>query len=165
MGNIGANIGEKLAVAMAEGGLTIANAACRYTNLTDACCIAGIRFPREMDAEYRDLLIWFANRTRWMGKGYDDRAEHTAEARYCLIGEMLVKMLEGVGADNIKEEIEDKIKGLDRKIKNAEHRGHDRYSDRYGFDECSTWLYENNWGDCREYDEREDCNYWTRRVS
>ena len=143
MRGIGANIGEMLAVAMAEGGQTLANAACRYTNMTDACCIAGIKFPREIDAEKRGLLIWFNERTRWMGKGYDDRAEHTAEARYCLIGEMLVKMLEGVGTEEIKEEISRKMRGLERKVKNAEHRGKERYSDRYGFDEESRYIYGN----------------------
>lgn len=164
MGVIGANIGEMLAVAMAEGGQTLANAACKYTNMTDACCIAGMKFPRDLDAEQRGLLIWFNARTRWMGKGYDDRAEHTAEARYCLIGEMLVKMLEGVGTEEIKEEIERKMRGLDRKVKNAEHRGEERYSDRYGFDEESIYLYENNWGDDRSHLEREDCDWFSRRA-
>jgi hypothetical protein len=161
MNNIEANIGEMLAVAMAKGGQTIANAACRFTNMTDACCLAGVKFPRSLNKEVLDLLNWFNQETSKMCEWWSESAE---EARYCLFGEILVEIVEGKAVDTIREFIEGKLATIREEVR-KKPREKDHYDDRYGFDEDSIYLKENNWGDKKEYGGEEDLDWWTRRAS
>lgn len=162
MENIGANIGEMLAVAMADGGQTIANAACRFTNMTDACCLAGMKFPRNMNNESVKLLEWFNKETSKMCEWWDENAE---EVRYCMVGEILVNLLEGKGVAEIKGLVEERLSSMSNErnqvIKAA--RECENYDDRYGFDVNSIYLRENNWGNSRVEEAEED--WWTRRES
>lgn len=155
-----ANIGEMLAVAMAEGGQTIAQCACRFTNMTDACAIAGVKFPNKLDTEFHALARWLNEETKRLCQYWDETAE---EARYCLVGEMLVKMQEGESADSVRAHLENKMMDMKKIVRTAKTHREDRFSDREGFDEDSIYLRENNWGDKRVYNARNDEDYWTRR--
>ena len=163
MESIGANIGEMLAVAMAEGGQTLANAALKYTNMTDACCIAGVKFPKNMSQEAQNLLKWFNVETSKMCEYWDERSE---EARYCLFGEILVMLVDGVEAETIRERVERRLGKIRKECESESKKMGERYDDRYRFDEESIYLKENNWGDRRvEEESEEDWDWWTRRAS
>ena len=152
-----------LAVAMAEGGQTIANAACRYTNMTDACCIAGVKFPTNLSDEVLRLLEWFDKKTSKMCVWWRERDE---EARYCLVGEILVKLVDGVSVEDIRAYIDEKLTVIRKEVGNLQKRlDGAHYDDVYGFDDESIYLTENNWGCDRRHLEREECDWFTRRAS
>lgn len=153
---------ESLAIALAEGGVSLANAACRYVNKTDAMTIAGAKFPATIDNDYLKLINWLNDKTMWMcaNRGM----ETFEETRYCLIGDILAGILDGRSAGEVQKEMEGKIKKYEREIYHANHMIQDRYSDREGFDEESPYL-ENNWGDKMEYAEEDDIDWWTRKSA
>lgn len=157
---IGANIGEMLAVAMAEGGQTIANAACRFTNMTDACCIAGVKFPKTLSKEAVALLEWINMETKNMCEWWDESAE---EARYCLFGEILVKYLEHESCESIKEYMKAKLATIKKEVRTAPREA-DHFDDSYGFDEESLFLVNNRGCSKDSYEEGdEEGFYWWRQ--
>ena len=156
---------ESLAIALAEGGVALANAACRYVNKTDAMTIAGARFPAKIDNDYQNLINWLNDKTRWM---CDNRSTETfEETRYCLIGDILAGILEGRSAEDVQSEIEGKIKKYESEIYHANHTIQDRYSDREGLDEESDYIEGNRGGDRKsEFGfEEEECDWWTRKSA
>ena len=157
--DIGANIGEMLAVAMASGGQTLTNAALRYTNMTDACCIAGVKFQSAMGARYSELIDWFARESFRLCQ---DGGERMEELRYSLVGELLVRMLEGVDAEQIRGYLRDAM--AKHRVRGSKSYGNSRYvpyDDRFGFDVQSRYLV-NNWG--RDGDDDTGYDWWSRRT-
>lgn len=161
MGEIEANIGEMLAVAMAEGGQSLANAALRYTNMTDACCIAGVKFQSAMGARYSELIDWFDTESLRLCK---DGGERMEELRYSLVGELLVRMLEGVDAEQIRNYLQGEMaKHRVRGSKSYVNSRYVQYDDRFGFDAQSRYLV-NNWGRDGNDNDNTEYDWWTRRT-
>ena len=156
---------ESLAVALAGGGVALANAACRYVNKTDAMTIAGAKFPAKIDNDYKNLINWLNDKTRWM---CDNRSTETfEETRYCLIGDILAGILDGRSTGEVQKEMEGKIKKYERETYHANHTIQDRYSDWEGFDEESDYIEGNRGGDRKsEFElEEEECDWWTRKST
>lgn len=155
MRNIRAKLSAMIAVAMAEGRQTKVNAACRFANITDACCLAGVRFPRNLNRDVVRLLDWFNNSSSKMCEWGNENAE---VARYCMIGEVLVKILEEEPIERIREFVTMRL-GKIRKEVRENTTGRHNYDDRYGFDSRSKYL-KNNWGYRRDEEESEEDLDW-----
>ena len=147
------NIGEMLAIELAEKGYQAINPANPFVCNTDAFIMGGYKFPHCS----KRLLDIFNTLTL---NNVDDRYEVVGQLRYYLLGIMMEKLLEGEDEESIVHELKDAIKDAPCSLQELPRKI--RIGDNESFDTESKFIRNNYFVSHKIEPEYED--WWERKT-